>query len=59
MSQTKDDMSTGQGFDGAGAPLRRGGLCRNDVMGLFVHLIDARPIDNPDAAHKRYERRNE
>lgn len=39
---------------------RRFALCRDDVMGLFVHLIDARPIDiDPDAAHKRPERRNE
>ena len=44
----------------AGAPLRRGAFRRDDMMGLFVHLIDARPIDiDPDAAHKRPERRNE
>ncbi len=46
--------------DAVGAPLGRGGLRRDNVMGSFVHLIDARPIDiDADAAHKRRGRREE
>ena len=44
--------------DAAGAPLGRCGLRRDNVMGSFVHLIDARPID-ADAVRRRRERREE
>ena len=46
--------------DAAGASLGCGGLRRGNVMGSFVHLIDAHPIDiDPGAAHKRNRRRNQ
>ena len=46
--------------DAAGAPLGRSGLRRDNVMGSFVHLIDARPFDiDKGAAHKRRGRQDE